>query len=617
MPHLEEQFPPINPLVLQRPDALDPPDRAEDEEARRPVGGQAEDEIPLPGSLADGIDRVTLSANARVIAPIQPNGEAVPLPADLVPEAIEVNPTVPELLDIETQSRDIGADAPETDEIIGASLQNFLNVLETRRRAEASNTRTGLNTIESRPASTAPESTPATPPVFTAPGEPTTTRPATPASNAPAARATPLAQNAERGPREASRIENRIASEPPPPPTTAQQAPTATEAELEQNEVATPINENRFVPVAPPPRGPLSVEPDGVVVPEPAENVREGNTVGIRGDIPTPRTEGRVNILTPPTVGEEPPGINVQETRNLGQGRALSLSLETEGNDDTFVTVDTIDEALEEAGAIAGPDAPTAQAVILPPAAAPLGINTAPVTPEIALEPQNNSLRPAPPEPRGANLLRDPADIPGPEGRSVETSFLVDTQQVFEEDQEAQALQPPPFPEIDPDEPFAPLLQPEAREEDVPAVVQEPVNAPPPAFENVVPPVAPPVPGNVAALNENPQALRGDNLGTDPALRGNRELRNFLQDFNNRIEPPEEVTDDEGAPVAEVQNNAPPPPAVFENLEAESAELLNRVRERQATQGVTRPEEEHTAPPEPRTPETVLTERGQNIDRFI
>ena len=64
-------------------------------------------------------------------------------------------------------------------------------------------------------------------------------------------------------------------------------------------------------------------------------------------------------------------------------------------------------------------------------------------------------------------------------------------------------------------------------------------------------------------------------------------------------------------------DNAPPPPPVFENLEAESAELLDRVRERQATQGVTRPEEERTAPPEPRTPEALLTQRGQNIDRFI
>ena len=78
-----------------------------------------------------------------------------------------------------------------------------------------------------------------------------------------------------------------------------------------------------------------------------------------------------------------------------------------------------------------------------------------------------------------------------------------------------------------------------------------------------------PVPGSAEALDENPQALRPDNLGTDPALRSNRELRNILQEFNARIEPLlEEVTKPEGAPVAEVQSNAPPPPAVFENLEA-------------------------------------------------
>jgi hypothetical protein len=129
--------------------------------------------------------------------------------------------------------------------------------------------------------------------------------------------------------------------------------------------------------------------------------------------------------------------------------------------------------------------------------------------------------------------------------------------------------------------------------------------------------VASSFPTSVVALNENRQALRPDNLGTDLALRSNRELRNFLQEFNARIEPPEEVTEPLGGPITEVQNNTPPPPAVFENLETESAEILNRVRERQATEGVTRPEEERTAPPEPRTPETVLTERGQNIDRFI
>ena len=593
MPHLEEQFPPVNPLLLQRPDALDPPDREEEETDR--AENRAEDETPIPGSLADGIDRVTISANARVIVPVQPNEETVPLPADLVPGESEVNPAVPELLDIEIQDREAGAEAPAADEDAGTNLQNFLNVLETRRRAEASSTRTGLNSIESRPASTR-----------TAPTEPGFTP------------AVPLVQNAERETREAtaSRIETRLANEPPPVPVAAPEAPSATEVALEQDEAAAPINENRFVPFALPPRGPLSVAPDGVIVPAPAEDAPEENTLGIRGTTPVPRTEGRVNILTPPNVGEDPPGPNIQETRNFGQGRTLSLDLATAGNDDTFVAIDTVDEALEEAGAIVGPDAPEPQSEILLPATALTGVNAAPIITETAAEPQDNNLRPALPEPRDVNALRDPADIPGPEGLTVVTSSLIDTRQVLEQDQETEALQAPAFPELDPDEPFIPNLEPEAREEDIPAVVQEPLNVPPAETENVVQ-LASSFPTSVVALNENRHALRPDNLGTDPALRGNRELRNFLQEFNNRIEPPEEVTEDEGAPITEVQSNAPPPPAVFENLEAESAELLDRVRERQATEGVTRPEEERTAPPEPRTPETVLTERGQNIDRFI
>jgi hypothetical protein len=519
-----------------------------------------------------------------------------------------VNPAVPELLDIETQDRGAGAEAPAADETTGANLQNFLNVLETRRREEAASARNGLNPVEPRSV-----------PTVTTPTEPTITRPTAPTLNAPAAPeptpATPLVQNETRE-ETTSRVENRIADEPPPSPLAAPEGPPVAEVELELEEAAAP-RESRFVSVVPPPRGPLSVEPDDVIVPDPAEDTPNENTLGLRGNTPIPRTEGRVNVLTVPTVGEEPPGINIQETRNLGQGRTLSLDLATAGNENTFVSLDTVDEVLEEAGAIVGPDAPVQQDEILLPPAAQTGVNAPLVTVETAAEPQDDNLRPTVPEPRDANLLRDPADIAGAEGRLVETSFLVDTRQVFEEDQEAQALQPPAFPELDLGEPFVPNVQPEAREEDIPAVVQEPFNAPPPAFENVVPPVAPPAPGNVEALNENPQALRRDNLGTDPALRGNRELRNFLQEFNTQIEPPEEITEDEGAPVAEVQNNAPPPPPVFENLEAESAELLERVRERQATQGVTRPEEERSAPPEPRTPETVLTERGQNIDRFI
>ena len=108
MPHLEEQFPPVNPLVLQRPDALDPPDREEEEETR-PVENRAEDEAPIPGSLANGIDRVTISANARVIVPVQPLEETVPLPIGLVPGENVVNPAIPELLNIQIQNRNGGS----------------------------------------------------------------------------------------------------------------------------------------------------------------------------------------------------------------------------------------------------------------------------------------------------------------------------------------------------------------------------------------------------------------------------------------------------------------------------------------------------------------------------
>ena len=457
MPHLEEQFPPVNPLVLQRPDALDPPDREEDEEAR-PIENRAEDETPIPGSLANGIDRVTLSANARVIVPVQPNEETVPLPADLTPGESEVNPVVPELLDIETQDRDIGAEAPEVDEIIGASLQNFLNILETRRRTEASSTRTGLNPIESRPAPTA------TPPTASPSSSPTAPGP-TPV--------TPLVQNAVRETREesASRIENQLADEPPP----------ATNAEPELDEESAPRDESRFVPVAPPPRGPLSAGSDDRVVPEPAEDAPAENTLGIRGNTPVPRTEGRVNILTPPNVGEEPPGINIQETRNVGQGRALSLDLATTGNDDTFIAIDTIDEALEEAGAIVGPDAPEPQAEILLPPVALTGVNAPLVTVETAAEPQDTNFSPI--------------------ATGAAVSSPLDSRQVFEQDQENRVLQLPTFPELDPDEPFVPNLEPEAQAENIPFVVQGPLNVLPPTVESAVA-VVPAAPGNVVALRE-------------------------------------------------------------------------------------------------------------------
>lgn len=207
-----------------------------------------------------------------------------------------------------------------------------------------------------------------------------------------------------------------------------------------------------------------------------------------------------------------------------------------------------------------------------------------------------------------------PPDNRGPATAGVVVSSLIDTRLVFEDDLAAQALQPLAFPELDPDEPFVPEVVPEARAENIPFVVQGSLNVPPPEAENAVA-VLPAVPGNVAALDENAQALRQDNLGTDPALRSNRELRNFLQE--NRIEPPEQVTEPAGGLIDEVQDNAPSPPAVLENLETARTELINNTREQEEPEGVTRPEEERIAPPEPPTPESLLTGRGQNIDRFI
>lgn len=197
-----------------------------------------------------------------------------------------------------------------------------------------------------------------------------------------------------------------------------------------------------------------------------------------------------------------------------------------------------------------------------------------------------------------------PSDNPGPAVPAVIVPSLTDAEQILEDRLETEAFLPPAIPE----------RAPEARAENIPFVVQGSINVPTPEAENTVA-VVPAVPGNVAALDENSQALRRDNLGTDTALRSNRELRNILQE--NRIETPVEEIEPAGGPIAEIQNNTPPSPAVLENLETERAELLNDVREQEGPEGVTRPEEEPAAPPEPFTPESQLTNRGQNIDRFI
>jgi len=542
MPHLEEQFPPVNPLALLRPDALDPPDR-EEEEANRT---ENRDETPRPGTLADGIDRVTLSANARAIAPVQPLEETAPISGERVANT--------------------EGDTPAADEVSGVGLQDFVNGIEENRGSNETTNRIDRNTAEPL---TTPLFTPAAPPVPN--GEPAT--------------------------RTASRFENRLATQPV--------------VNVGQNEDTTFRNDDRFVREAPAPRNPLSEAPANTGTSEPVEDVPLENPLGLRGNTPEP-PERQLNILTPVNVGEDPPGPNIEEARNFGQGRTLSLNLESAGDEDALITVDTVDEALEDAGALPGPETieePPFELLIAPAVRSEFVAETNPLE---AIESTPNLLIDDTPEP----AFTDPTNIPGPAGAGAVTSSLIDTRQVFEDDRETQDLQAPAFPELDPDEPFVPDPNPETREEDVPAVAKDPLNIPPAETESIVP-VASSFPTSVVALNENRQALRPDNLGTDPALRSNRALRNFLQEFNNRIEPPETVTESEGGPVTEVQNNAPPPPAAFENLENVRTELLNVLREQETQEGVTRPEEEHTVPPEPRTPEALLTERGQNIDRFI
>ena len=547
MPHLEEQFPPVNPLVLQRPDALQPPEPEEDEQAART---ENRDEAPRPGTLADGIDRVTLSRSARAIAPVEPTAETVLAPTERASNA--------------------EGETPAINETPSADLQNFANGIQENRASNEAALRVERDPSEQP---SAPVFAPATPPV----------------------------PNAEREPRidNASRIENRITAEPV--------------ADAGRNQNPTPRND-RLTPPAPPTRNLLSDE------------LRAGNTrqqdvplenpLGLRGNTPEP-LDRQVNILIPANVGENPPGPNIQEARNFGEGRTLTLNPDTVQDERSVIAQDTVEEILEDDGAIPVPGGPEPRAEILPPStsAAPPEVDAAPAVEAPGTETENNDFVPAIPEPRNFNTERRPSVERDPAAGEGVTSFQVNTREVLEAEQAVEETQASAFPELDPDEPFIPIPELEAREEDIPVVAQQaPLNIPPPEFENVVP-VAPPLPGNVQTLDENPQALRRDNLGTDPALRSNRAIRNFLQEFNNRIETPEAVTESEGGPVTEVQNNTPPPPAVFENLEAVRAALLNDLKEQE--EGVTRPEEQNNAPPEPRTSDTLLTERGQNIDQFI
>ncbi len=548
MPHLEDNIP-VNPLLLlQRPETFLPPtrDREEDEDSSR-INDREDSEPPLPGSLADGNDRVTLSANARVIAPILPPAETVPVPLDLVPGENVLNPAAPDPRPV---------DIP----------------------AAASIRPTGLGELTES---------------LQAGGEPD-----------------------EPGPREVLNLQESPAN------LRAQREPADNDA-------------------------PPIVDPPGILNPQGA--VREINPAAQNGE-PTPQipTEpvaraaaGFRNFGTPAErleTGQETPALEPVEFRispALAEDLAAPVTppprnQETPGDANNLIAPDPAEQPLEQA--IAGPAIEANELTQEPvvPVASPTGTNPGalPRNAEPAEDIQaavENAINPETPSP--ARPVVNPVQVPASLTPDVQDNDLESPFQGPRNAEPVRALPLDPTPERDVDEPVGPSrdtgvpLDASADNtpvEEFPPALPITANVPPPAAEDEgEPAVAPPEPGIVEVINESPQALRPDNLGTDPALRGNRELRNFLQEFNNRIEPPEQVTEPAGAPIAEVQNNAPPPPALFENLEALSAELLENLREQDATEGVTRPEEERTAPPEPRTPETVLTERGQNIDRFI
>lgn len=601
MPHLEDNIP-VNPLLLQqRPETLLPStrDREEDEENGR-IDIREDSELPLPGSLADGIDRVTLSANARVIGPVLPLEETVPTLLD-----ITLNPADPEFFNREARQPETGAlnprpvEIPAADNILATGLGELAERLQAGREADATGPREVLNRQEppvplirnagaESPANLRAQIEPEdnnVPPIADRPGIINPREVVEEIS--------PAAQNGEPTPQ--IPIESvaraiggfRNFGTPGELLETGQETPALEPVEFR---ISPALAEDLAGPVTPPPRNPETPgNANNLIAPEAAEQTLE-QAIAIPAIEATELTQELIIPVASPT-GNNP----VAATREPGPVEDNQAAVENAINPET-------------------------------PSPAPTAVN--PVQQPSALTPdaRDNDLEPTFQGPRDAEPVRALPLDPVPQSNVPLESSLNDTEAVLAERQQLQRLQPPAFRELEVDEPAEPsrdigvpldTLAEDTPVDDTPPAPPAVPNVPPPAVEDEAGPVAPPEPGNVEAINENPQALRGDNLGTEPALRSNREIRNFLQEFNANIEPPEEVTELAGAPIAEVQNNAPPPPAVFENLEALSAELLENLREQEAREGVTRPEEERAAPPEPRTPETVLTERGQNIDRFI
>jgi len=126
---------------------------------------------------------------------------------------------------------------------------------------------------------------------------------------------------------------------------------------------------------------------------------------------------------------------------------------------------------------------------------------------------------------------------------------------------------------------------------------------------------------NTEDLDENSAALRPDNLGTDPSLSANRDLRNLVE--TDPEDPVENENQGQG-PLGGAQNSPDPAGTTQSNTivpgsqepvgaaENETNAAQARAAEREEE---FREEEDPQSPPD--APEAVQTQRGQNINQLI
>jgi hypothetical protein len=127
---------------------------------------------------------------------------------------------------------------------------------------------------------------------------------------------------------------------------------------------------------------------------------------------------------------------------------------------------------------------------------------------------------------------------------------------------------------------------------------------------------------NTQELDENSAALRPDNLGTDPSLRANRDLRNLLD-----TEPEDQPAEDEGqnqGPLGGAQNIPDPAGTAQSNTTApgdlervgatENEPNAAQARAAEREEEFREEEDPHSSPD---APEAVQTQRGQNINQLI